>query len=236
MWLACYMSSVIFSYLYQLNSIKVLNFSYLLQRSRCDHCCTVLKWYNLFPIFSYIFLKGKSGCCQKQLSPNYLIGESLSFLVMLIAMIFPLSINHSLFLTSFLFLLVMGLYDIETKTINVIILCLFFIVTFSITPHYLYSASFLILILHLTYFILKDKIGYGDILLLSILSFFFSYLFMVTLIILTCVIALCFSLVFLILKLKYIKCLPLVPFIFASFVINAFFFYSINSIIEGLII
>ena len=32
-------------------------------RSKCDSCQKKLKWYNLIPIFSYIFQKGKCSSC-----------------------------------------------------------------------------------------------------------------------------------------------------------------------------
>lgn len=37
-------------------------------RSKCDSCEKTLKWYNLIPIFSYIFQKGKCCYCHKKIS------------------------------------------------------------------------------------------------------------------------------------------------------------------------
>ena len=44
-------------------------------RSHCDNCKSVLKWYELFPILSYIFLKGKCINCKCKLSIVYPIVE-----------------------------------------------------------------------------------------------------------------------------------------------------------------
>jgi prepilin signal peptidase PulO-like enzyme (type II secretory pathway) len=40
-------------------------------RSHCDHCKKKIAWYDLFPVISFIFLKGKTRCCKKKLSWQY---------------------------------------------------------------------------------------------------------------------------------------------------------------------
>ena len=37
-------------------------------RSRCDNCKYVLKWYNLVPILSFIFQRGKCTKCGKKIT------------------------------------------------------------------------------------------------------------------------------------------------------------------------
>lgn len=37
-------------------------------RSRCDSCGKILKWWHLLPIFSYVILKGKCHYCHKKIS------------------------------------------------------------------------------------------------------------------------------------------------------------------------
>ena len=44
-------------------------------RSECTSCHTILKWYDLFPLFSYFLLKGKCRYCGEKLSPMYLVSE-----------------------------------------------------------------------------------------------------------------------------------------------------------------
>lgn len=46
-------------------------------RSHCDHCRKTLAWYEMIPIFSFLFLKGRSSCCKKKLSYQYPIVEVL---------------------------------------------------------------------------------------------------------------------------------------------------------------
>lgn len=44
-------------------------------RSRCDHCKKTLTWYDMVPIVSYLFYRGRSRCCHKRLSARYPIVE-----------------------------------------------------------------------------------------------------------------------------------------------------------------
>lgn len=51
-------------------------------RSYCEVCKKQLVWYDLFPIFSYLFLRGKCRYCKKKLSIGYPLVELLmGFLV-----------------------------------------------------------------------------------------------------------------------------------------------------------
>ncbi len=47
-------------------------------RSHCDHCGTLLPWYDLFPLVSFFILRGRSRCCQKQLSIGHPVVEFLT--------------------------------------------------------------------------------------------------------------------------------------------------------------
>lgn len=102
-------------------------------RSRCPTCNTTLKWYELIPVFSFIFLKGKCKTCGSHISIQYpLIEISSGFLFVLIAMrqmdLWPIyqGLNNGLVLSllfgfyyvvAFSILLVIGIYDIRHKII-----------------------------------------------------------------------------------------------------------------------
>lgn len=43
--------------------------------SHCDHCKKPLRWYELFPVVSFLFLRGRCLRCKKQLSVQYPIIE-----------------------------------------------------------------------------------------------------------------------------------------------------------------
>ena len=48
------------------------------ERSHCMECGHELAWYDLFPLFSYIFLKGRCRYCGAKISPQYPIVEALN--------------------------------------------------------------------------------------------------------------------------------------------------------------
>ncbi len=47
-------------------------------RSVCDFCHKPLKWYDMFPLLSFVFHKGKSRCCGKNLSISHPVIEFLT--------------------------------------------------------------------------------------------------------------------------------------------------------------
>jgi leader peptidase (prepilin peptidase) / N-methyltransferase len=49
---------------------KIIN-----DRSKCMNCGHILAWYDLFPVLSFIFLKGKCRYCQEKISWQYPIVE-----------------------------------------------------------------------------------------------------------------------------------------------------------------
>lgn len=50
----------------------------IIGRSHCDHCRRQLEWRDLFPVFSYLFLKGRCRFCQKKLSLFYPLVELIT--------------------------------------------------------------------------------------------------------------------------------------------------------------
>ncbi len=49
--------------------------SFIKGRSHCDNCNKDIAWYDLIPVFSFLFLKGKCRYCKKSLSFYYPIVE-----------------------------------------------------------------------------------------------------------------------------------------------------------------
>ena len=64
-YIAAVFGSVITSFLVHEYDNYGSNQALLKFRSECDHCKKQLKAINLIPIFSYIFQRGRSSCCQK---------------------------------------------------------------------------------------------------------------------------------------------------------------------------
>lgn len=49
--------------------------------SYCPSCSTPLKWYDLIPVLSFLFLKGKCRCCGERISPKYPTVELLNGII-----------------------------------------------------------------------------------------------------------------------------------------------------------
>lgn len=98
-------------------------------RSFCPHCRTTLKWYELFPIFSYIFLKGRCRTCKEKISIRYPLIEASNMILWILAYVrFGLSFYTVITAVLFSVLLVMSMIDIDIKEIpNGIILTILFL-------------------------------------------------------------------------------------------------------------
>lgn len=64
-----------------IHRIKSWKKGMFLWRSKCPHCDHTLSWKDLFPIFSYIFLKWKCRYCKKKISLVYPLLEITTGLV-----------------------------------------------------------------------------------------------------------------------------------------------------------
>ncbi|MDW3867454.1 prepilin peptidase [Staphylococcus saprophyticus] len=178
---------ILFSYLYQLSFVEKLDLTYFKLRSHCDYCYRQLRIYEMIPIFSFLFQRGKTTCCNKQLNRCYFVGESLA----LLPVFFVLQYNTLLNIDYSTFLLVSSL-------------------------------------LHLIYFFCNKSIGYGDILVFSVLALalpfsLFRYLFLFTFII-----GGVFALFHFIFFRNTKQCVPLIPFIFFAFNLTIIFQQSIS--------
>lgn len=80
-------------------------------RSYCDNCQKTLSWYDLFPVFSYLFLRGKCRFCHKKISPESLITEIV--MAGLIGLLFYLRIPAN-FLT-------LGIWDLLLVLIDIVL-------------------------------------------------------------------------------------------------------------------
>ena len=55
--------------------------------SHCPSCDTPLKWYHLFPVLSWVFLRGRCGYCQHKISWQYpLVELSVAFIFYVVYM------------------------------------------------------------------------------------------------------------------------------------------------------
>lgn len=101
-----------------------------LGRSKCPHCGSTLRWYDLLPIVSFVLLRGKCRYCGKPIAWRYPLLELISALVLLLLY---LNLNPSLWVP-FLFLLLasyslilIAFYDFETQNIPDVFITVLFL-------------------------------------------------------------------------------------------------------------
>ena len=84
--------------------------------SHCTNCEHRLQWYELIPVFSYIFLKGKCKNCKEKISIQYpLIELTNAVLYVLVFLKYQYSLDTIKFMVLVSFLIVIGVIDLKTK-------------------------------------------------------------------------------------------------------------------------
>ena len=87
-------------------------------RSHCTSCGYQLKWYDLVPLFSYLFLGGKCRKCKEKISIQYPIIEALNgVLYLLVFAEYGLSIETLLYCLLFSALITLSVIDFRTYEI-----------------------------------------------------------------------------------------------------------------------
>ena len=146
-------------------------------RSHCMSCGYQLKWYDLFPVFSWLALRGRCRKCDERISVQYPLIEGLNGILYLIVFLkFGVSIDSLLYCLLFSALLALSAIDFKTYEIpvgfNVFILMLGLIRIAADHRHWLdYAIGFLSvsLVLLLIYVATKGRgIGGGDVKLMAV--------------------------------------------------------------------
>ena len=88
--------------------------------SHCMKCGYKLKWFDLIPLFSYLFLRGRCRQCRTKISPQYFIVELLNGVLWVLTFLFCgirwMSIVYCLFIST---LLVIAVIDWRTFEIPI---------------------------------------------------------------------------------------------------------------------
>lgn len=113
-------------------------------RSKCDSCQKTLKWYNLIPIFSYIFQKGKCSSCGQKISIEHFLVELITGLLFLFASFYyPMGYNFYISLIVISLMIIIFISDFKYMVI---------------LDSPLVVASILVIILKLIYFDIHEVI------------------------------------------------------------------------------
>ncbi len=95
-------------FIYRLHTGKSLN-----DRSHCLSCGETLRWYELFPVFSYLALRGRCRSCRSFIPYRYALVELLTSGLFVLAYLTASGPAHFVFLLAFLSVLVVVLvYDL----------------------------------------------------------------------------------------------------------------------------
>ncbi|EAL9912703.1 prepilin peptidase [Campylobacter jejuni] len=224
---------------------------FFISRSFCFFCDTKLKYYEIIPIFSYIFLKAKCQTCKCHLPISLLINEILGIILLILAYSLSQNFYDFLFLSLFLFnLFLLSLIDIKLKAVPQILLWSAFLFAFfyafreSEILHFLifkeFSGGFLLnafsfggfvfLLKSLVFFLMnfrkKDEIlenlGDADIIIMSCIGGILGFEYGFLVLLIASILTLLFFIFF---KIKAIKEqeLAMIPFLNIAFVAVLFY-------------
>lgn len=217
-------------------------------RSHCENCNHVLKWYELIPILSFIFQKGRCSKCRTKLSMLYPFTElttGLLFLVSYHSFGFSLDLVISLTLVStFIIVLVSDLTYLIIPDQFIIIPSIIIIIVNTIAKGITYSLIQILyglLAFSLMYLIMilgnklfkKESLGGADIKLMFLVGVTLDPMLMIVVIFLASVIALPVSLFLLIKNKEHV--IPFGPFIMIGLLIVYFTKLNIIEIFQKII-
>jgi len=139
--------------------------------SKCQSCQTPLKWYHNIPIFSWLFLRGKCGFCSEKISKQYPLIE-LATGILAVSLFYKLGLVWYMPIVFAVFALLLALVMIDFKdmeipdSLNLLALALAVItptILDSLQDALLAVGGMTLLRYYLSYFINKEAMGEGDI-------------------------------------------------------------------------
>lgn len=90
------------------------------ERSHCPKCGHTLAWYDLFPLFSYLGLKGKCRYCKEKISIQYPVIEALNgVMYVVIFLTYEVSVESLLYCLLVSALIALSVIDFRTYEIPV---------------------------------------------------------------------------------------------------------------------
>lgn len=147
------------------------------ERSHCMTCGYQLRWFDLFPLFSYLFLGGRCRKCKAKISVQYPIVEGLNGIFYVIVFLrYGVSIESLLYCLLFSALIVLSVIDFRTYEIplgiNIFILVLGLVrIGTDLKYWYTYVIGFfsVSVLLAIIYFVTGGNgIGGGDVKLMAV--------------------------------------------------------------------
>lgn len=158
-------------------------------RSKCDNCGVTLRWYNLIPLLSFIFQRGKCSKCGKKIAKEHFIVELATGLLFLFCYysfssyelytsLVIASLLIIIFISDFKYMIILDSSLIVSLVLLVILKVIYF--DFKTIVMSLLSGLILFLVMFLvekigTLLFKKESLGGGDIKLAFIIGFILDY-------------------------------------------------------------
>lgn len=184
--------------------------NFIFSRSHCENCHKTLKWYELIPVFSYIFQKGKCKNCKHEIGKDSLIYELLlgtMFLMSFIVYGFSYETLIGFVISSFFISVCMSdfkeLIILDSSIVaTIIILVILIVLNDGITGLYksfLYGIFAFVLMFLVKiigdYVFKRESLGGGDIKLSFITGMVLPYNLFLASLIIACIIAMPYALI-----------------------------------------
>ena len=194
-------------------------------RSMCDSCEKTLSWYELIPVFSYMFLKGKCRKCRKDIPLIYTLSEILLGIAFVLIYI-SWGVNIW-FYAVVCILFSLSYFDYISKTIpafltNILLAIgvIYFAFHYSTLQFITIGIGVGISVFLLVLNRIKGSFGFGDILIFFAFSFILPTQLFITFLLLTIYLSAIYAIGMVIKNRKNLKTyIPLLPFITLAFLL-----------------
>lgn len=167
--LAFVLGSVIGSFLNVVILRTPLHQSIITEPSHCFSCGHRLAWYDMFPIFSWLFLRGKCRYCGEKISPRYMIVEATTAVLYCLSyLIFGFKLELAFSVVLLAVLVVLSVIDIDHFeipywcSITVAVLGIAAIFVFKETPWYERLIAMGVILVVFVILVLVGGMGGGD--------------------------------------------------------------------------
>lgn len=205
--------------------------------SYCPSCSTPLEWYDLVPVLSFLFLKGKCRYCGERISPRCPIVELLNgFIFVMLYSKFRFNLDFIFYTFLFSLFIIITFIDLDYQIIpsTMILFILVGSIVYKILNLMLYSipVNFVnslmglgvsILIFLIIFVVSKGGMGGGDVKLIGVLGFILGISKIFLNIFLSFLAGGIISVLLLVFKIKGRKDpIPFGPFIILGFIITLF--------------
>ncbi len=197
-------------------------------RSSCPNCKKTLNWYQLFPLFSWLFAKGRCKKCHTKISIRYpLIELTTMLLTVYIILTFQLTGIGFFALIFTYFLITITIIDIEHQLIldklSLPLMWLGLLINtqsiFSSLEHAVIGAAAGYMLLWTLFYVFKaitgkEAMGFGDFKLLAALGAWFGFMAIPQIILIAAVSSIIIAVLLSIMKIKAINtAIPFGPFL-----------------------